>query len=167
MTIRLNAQLSNAAQREEADITESNALGVVTRTREEFNQQYFGELLLNGTLNWTPTARDTVNLTGRLTPRTFQRNFGSIWRNPAGVLTTLSTDDYTEKDILHAELGGDWEHKFSPQNAVEADPRQPRRHLAAAGAVRTVRCPPARPFSRRRSTASSKPASMWSAASGR
>jgi hypothetical protein len=119
MTVRLNAQLSNAAQREDAAITESNALGVVTRTREEFNQQYFAELLINGTLNWTPTARDSVNLTGRLTPRTFQRNFGSIWRNPAGVLTTLSTDDYTEKDILHAELGGDWEHKFSPQNAVK------------------------------------------------
>jgi hypothetical protein len=119
MTIRLNAQLSNAAQREEAFITESNALGAVTRTREEFNQQYLGEVLINATLNWTPTARDTVNLTGRLTPRAFQRNFASEARNPAGALTLFSVDDYTEKDILHAELGGDWEHRFSPQNAVK------------------------------------------------
>jgi hypothetical protein len=119
MTVRLNAQLSNGAQRQETDITVSNASGAVTSTREEFNQQYFGELLLNGTLNWTPTARDTVNLTGRLMPRTFQRNFASEAFNPSGALTVYSVDDYTEKDILHAELGGDWEHRFSPQNAVK------------------------------------------------
>jgi hypothetical protein len=119
MTIRLNAQLASQGQREETDITASNALGAVTSTRDEIGQAYMSEFLLNGTLNWTPTARDTVNLTGRLTPREFQRNFRSETFNPAGALTLFTTDDYTEKDVLHAELGGDWEHKFSPQNAVK------------------------------------------------
>jgi outer membrane receptor for ferrienterochelin and colicin len=96
MTVRLNAQLSNGAQRQETGITVSNASGAVTSTREEFNQQYFGELLLNGTLNWTPTARDTVNLTGRLMPRTVQRNFASEAFYPSGALTVYSVDDYPE-----------------------------------------------------------------------
>jgi outer membrane receptor protein involved in Fe transport len=117
--VRLNAQLTNQPYREETDITVRNALGVVTSTREEFNQQFFGELLLNGTLNWTPTERDSVNLTGRLSPRTFQRNIGSIRRTPAGDADQFAADDYTENDILHAELGGDWEHKFSPANSVK------------------------------------------------
>lgn len=119
LTVRLNAQLTSQGQRDETDIVVRNASGAILSTREEFGQQYFGELLLNGTLNWTPTAQDTVNLNGRLTPRTFQRNFGSQTRNPAGALTQVQADDYTEKDILHAELGGDWERKLSPEHALK------------------------------------------------
>ncbi len=119
LTIRLNAQLTNQGQREETDIVTRNALGVISSTRDEFSQQYFGEFLINGTLNWTPTPQDTVNLTGRLTPRTFQRNFGSKTHNASGVLTQVQADDYTEKDILHAELGGDWEHRLSPEHSAK------------------------------------------------
>jgi outer membrane receptor protein involved in Fe transport len=117
--VRLNAQVFGNGQREETDITVRNAAGAVTSTREEFNQQFLSEFLLNATVNWTPTARDAVNFTGRVTPRAYQRNFGSIRRTPAGVADLFATDDYTEKDILHAELGGDWEHKFSPSNSVK------------------------------------------------
>jgi hypothetical protein len=119
LTVRLNAQAFNRAQRLETDITVRNAADAITSTRDEFSQQVLSELLINGTLNWVASPRDTINLTGRLMPRLFTTNIGSIAYNPAGTPTQYVADDYTEKDILHAELGGDWEHKFSPQNSVK------------------------------------------------
>jgi len=119
LTVRLNAQLTSQGYREETDIAVRSVAGAITSTRDEFSQQNLGELLLNGTVNWTPTPRDSVNLTGRLTPRLFQRDIGSTARNPAGAPTEFVADDYTEKDILHAELGGDWERRFSPTNSVK------------------------------------------------
>jgi hypothetical protein len=119
MTVRLNLQAFNRAQRGETDITVRNAADTITSTRDEFSQQVFSELLFNGSVNWTPAPQDSINVTGRLTPRLFTNNTGSIAYNPAGTPTQYVADDYTEKDILHAELGGDWEHKFSPQNSVK------------------------------------------------
>ncbi|HEX5007291.1 MAG TPA: TonB-dependent receptor [Hyphomonadaceae bacterium] len=119
VTTPLNVQAYNRGQRSETDITVHNASDVLLSTREEFNQQVLSELLINGSVNWAASARDSVNITGRLTPRLFTSNTGSISYSPAGIPTQYVADDYTEKDILYADLGGDWEHKFSPQNSVK------------------------------------------------
>lgn len=116
---RLNMQLTQFGERGEVDAVSRNAAGTLTSTRDEFNQQWLGELLINGTLNWTPGPRDTFNLTGRIMPRSFNADSGATVRNAAGTPTQFITDDYSEKDILYVDLGGDWEHRFSPQNAVK------------------------------------------------
>jgi outer membrane receptor for ferrienterochelin and colicin len=117
--VRLNVQAFNQGQREETTIDTRDAAGAPTFHTNEFSQQVFSELLVNASVNWTPTPQDTLNVTGRLTPRLFTRRTGQLRFTPAGALNRLTADDYTEKDILHAELGGDWEHKFSPQNSLK------------------------------------------------
>jgi len=117
--IRLNIQGTDQGQRQETEILNRDAAGNLTFITNEFNQQVFGELLINATVNWTPTPQDTVNFTGRLMPRLFTTRTGQLRFTPAGALNRVTADDYTEKDILHAELGGDWEHKFSAQNSVK------------------------------------------------
>jgi outer membrane receptor for ferrienterochelin and colicin len=119
LTVRLNVQPTMQGVGEDTFIESRNAAGALTSTRDESEQTNLGELLINGTLNWTPTPRDLVNLTGRLMPRTYRNDTNSLKFDPAGALLQYDTDDYTEKDILHAELGGDWEHKFSSANTLK------------------------------------------------
>jgi outer membrane receptor protein involved in Fe transport len=116
---RLNTQLTEQQQRRETDLSFFNAAGGLTGTREDFNVSYFGELLFNGSINWTPTPRDTYNLNGRLMGRTYNTQAGGTSRSVAGAPTAFFSDDYTEKDIVYVDLGGDWEHKFSPQNSIK------------------------------------------------
>jgi outer membrane receptor for ferrienterochelin and colicin len=117
--VRLNIQGTDQGQRQETEILNRDAAGALTFITNDFNQQVFGELLINATVNWTPTPQDTVNFTGRLMPRLFTRRTGQLRFTPAGALNRTTADDYTEKDILHVELGGDWEHKFSAQSALK------------------------------------------------
>jgi outer membrane receptor protein involved in Fe transport len=116
---RLAVQGSSVGEREEVDVTSANALGVVTSTQSEYYQQQVGELLITGAANWTPTARDTVNANFRILPRLFSNNAAAEVRLPSGTKVGDILLDYTEKDIWYVDAGGDWEHKFSPENAVK------------------------------------------------
>jgi outer membrane receptor protein involved in Fe transport len=116
---RLAVQGTSLGEREEVDVTSANALGVVTSTQSEYYQQQVGELLINGAANWTPTARDTVNANFRILPRLFSNNAAAEVRLPSGTKVGDILLDYTEKDIWYVDAGGDWEHKFSPENAVK------------------------------------------------
>ena len=118
-TARLNGRILRSTPRAELDIETTNPAGALLSTRDEFQAQTLDELLLNGSLTWSPTARDTIGLTGRAMGRAFTRKFGSFNYGPTGALTGLQTDDYTEKDIGHFDLGGDWEHKFSPDSTLK------------------------------------------------
>lgn len=118
-TARLNARVLRQTPRSELDIEVTDPAGVLLSTRDEFQGQTLDELLINGSLTWSPTARDTVGLTGRAMGRAFSRKFGSLNYDASGALTGLQTDDYTEKDIGHFDLGGDWEHKFSPDSTLK------------------------------------------------
>lgn len=119
LNLRLNARVSESTPRLETDITRTNASGALLGTSSEFAQQGLSELLLNGTMSWTPTARDTVGMTWRAMGRGFTREYGSNFYTPAGALSQFQSDDYTEKDILYLDLGGDWEHKFSPESSLK------------------------------------------------
>jgi hypothetical protein len=116
---RLNLQGTSLGEREEVDVLFSNAAGTPTRAQDEFYQQQVNELLVTGAANWTPTARDTLNLNFRVLPRWFTNNAAAAVRLPNGTPVGMISLDYTEKDIWYVDLGGDWEHKFSPANAVK------------------------------------------------
>ncbi len=118
-TARFNARVLRATPRAELDIETTNPSGAPISSRDEFNAQVLDELLLNGSISWSPTARDTVGITGRAMGRAFSRKFGSFNYDATGALTGLQTDDYVEKDIGHFDLGGDWEHKFSPESSLK------------------------------------------------
>ncbi len=119
LSMRLNARVTQSTPRIDNEITVSDASGATGSTRSEFFAQTLDELLLNGSLTWTPTARDTIGLTSRVMGRTYSRNFGSVIRDVSDALVALQTDDYNEKDILYLDLGGDWEHKFSPESSLK------------------------------------------------
>lgn len=119
LNVRLNARLGRSTPRNETEIVSSDASDVVTGRRSEFSQQSLDELLVNGSLNWTPTARDAIGMTARIMGRTFTSDFASQIRDAAGTVAGVQLDDYTEKDILYLDLGGDWEHKFSPESSLK------------------------------------------------
>jgi hypothetical protein len=119
LNVRLNGRISQSTPRIENQITVSDAADAVIGRRSETFAQTLDELLLNGSLSWTPTVRDTLGLTARVMGRTYTRDFGAQVRDANDALTSIQTDDYTEKDILYVDLGGDWEHKFSPDSSLK------------------------------------------------
>lgn len=116
---RLAVQGTSLGEREEVQATFRNSLGAVTRTQKEYYQQQVGELLVTGAANWTPSARDTWNANFRLLPRWFSNNaHGDLHVGALNFMSALASD-YSEKDIWYVDLGGDYEHRFSGQNAVK------------------------------------------------
>jgi len=116
---RLNVQGTSLGEREEVEALFTNAAGTPTRRQNEFYQQQGDELLISGAANWTPTARDTYNLNFRVLPRYLTINAAAEVELPNGTPLGAISLDYQEKDIWYLDLGGDWEHKFSAQNAVK------------------------------------------------
>ncbi len=116
---RLNVQATSLGEREEVDSRSFSPTGVATSTQSEFYQQQLGELLITGAGNWTPTARDTLNLNFRVMPRLFTNNAAADVRLANGTPFAAIALDYEEKDVWYIDLGGDWEHKFSPANAIK------------------------------------------------
>jgi hypothetical protein len=116
---RLNVQGTGLGEREEVDVLFTNAAGTPTRAQNEFYQNQGHELLITGAANWTPTARDTLNMNFRVLPRYLSVAAAADVSLPNGAPLGLISLDYEEKDIWYLDLGGDWEHKFSAQNAVK------------------------------------------------
>jgi hypothetical protein len=116
---RLNVQGTSLGEREEVESLSANAAGTPTLQQSEFYQQTFGELLITGAGNWTPTARDTLNLNFRVMPRISALNAAAEVNLANGTPFAFIALDYEEKDIWYIDLGGDWEHKFSAQNGVK------------------------------------------------
>lgn len=116
---RLNMQATGLGEREEVEVLFANAAGTPTRAQDEFYQNQGHELLITGAGNWTPTARDTLNMNFRVLPRYLSVNAAADVRLPTGTPLGAISLDYEEKDIWYVDLGGDWEHKFSAQNAVK------------------------------------------------
>ncbi len=117
--LRLNAQVTDSQQHRETAISFADATGAPSGTRNEITTSYLGDLLINGTFNWSPTARDAISVTTRFMPRSYNLQSGATVRSTLGDPTRYIADDYTEKDIIYLDLGGDWEHKFSPTNSVK------------------------------------------------
>ncbi|RYG35842.1 MAG: TonB-dependent receptor, partial [Burkholderiales bacterium] len=115
----LSVQLTNRAERETTDITETNAAGVVLSRAEQFSQSQISDVTLKGDLNWKIGPSDMINLTGKLIPRNFTIQTGIDTRSATGVPVAYASSDYIEKDILHAEFGADYEHTVSPDSSFK------------------------------------------------
>ncbi len=116
---RLGVQATSLGEREEVDAVFATAAGTPTRRQAEFYQQQSGELQITGAGNWTPTARDTLNLNFRVAPRLYTLNAAANVQLANGTPIGAISLDYEEKDIWYVDLGGDWEHRFSSANAVK------------------------------------------------
>lgn len=115
-SFRLALQATSLGEREEVA---AMTRGPLNYDSDEFYQQQTGELQITGVANWTPTARDTFNANFRVMPRWFTNNAAGIISPPGGAPIGAISLDYTEKDIWYVDLGGDYEHKFSAENAVK------------------------------------------------
>lgn len=113
--LTLDLQSPNLRGRSDSFEAVRNAAGALTSYREVFGQPNNIGLQGSGVLKWRPTARDTVSFNAQVAPTWNTTNIGSIVRNPAGsfVQGTFGLSDYN--DNYTAEVGGDWEHRFSPQ----------------------------------------------------
>ncbi len=116
---RLTMQLTNLGGREEVDITRRGSNGALLYTGEQFSQEQLVEVLLTGSVGWEVSPRDTVNLNAKIMPRLFNVQSGLDLRLPNDAVLAQASQDYQEKDIWHIELGGDYEHRFSPESALK------------------------------------------------
>jgi hypothetical protein len=92
-----------------------NAAGVLTSYREQFGQPNNIGVQGSGVLKWRPTARDTVSVNAQVAPTWNTTNIGVIDRTPAGVFTRATAGLTEYNNNYTAELGADWEHRFSPE----------------------------------------------------
>ena len=119
LTARLSLQLTNLGNREEIDITQRGPTDVLLAKAEQFSQEKLLEVLLTGSIGWEVSPRDTINLNAKIMPRLFNVQSGLEVRLPNDTVIARAGDDYQEKDIWHFELGGDYEHRFSPESAIK------------------------------------------------
>ncbi|MDP3739583.1 MAG: outer membrane beta-barrel protein [Hyphomonadaceae bacterium] len=112
--LTVDLQTPNLRGRVESFEAVRNSSGALTSYREVFGQPNNIGLLGSGVLKWRPTARDTVSFNAQVAPTWNTQNIGSVSRTPAGTFVqgTFGKSDYN--DNYTAEVGGDWEHRFSP-----------------------------------------------------
>lgn len=93
--------------------------GTLTGTRYQVNQANNMSLQGSAQLSWRPTSADTVNLNLQYVPAWHASDSVQFDASPAAVLRG-SLDGRTEYDNNYStEVGGDWEHRFSPALAVK------------------------------------------------
>lgn len=116
---RLSAQITNLGSRQDIAITRQAPTGALQTTGQQFSQDQLVEVLLTGSLSWKVSPRDVLNVNAKVMPRLFNVQSGLSVRAAGGALVLQASDDYTEKDIWHVDLGGDYEHRFSADSAVK------------------------------------------------
>jgi len=104
-SFRLGVQATSLGEREEVAVTLRNALGTVTRTQNEFDQNQVDELTVTGAANWTLTPRDTLNANFRVLPAPVHDQCGCAcscqhWADRA-IASTI------RKRTSDVDLGGD------------------------------------------------------------
>jgi outer membrane receptor protein involved in Fe transport len=117
--LTLDLQTPNLRGRSESFEAVRNAAGTLTQYREQFGQPNNIGLQGSGVLKWRPTARDTVSFNAQVAPTWNTTNIGAIDRTPVGIFTrgTFGLSDYSNN--YTAEIGSDWEHRFSPELSVK------------------------------------------------
>jgi hypothetical protein len=117
--LTVDVQLPNLRGRTESFETVSNPSGTLLFYRDQFGQPNFIGAQASGVLKWRPTAQDTVSLNAQAAPTWNTTNIGSIDYTPAGAFRrgTFGLSEYSNN--YTAEVGGDWEHRFSPELSVK------------------------------------------------
>jgi Outer membrane protein beta-barrel family len=117
--LTIDLQAPNLRGRTESFETVRDPNGTELFYREQFGQPNYIGLQGSGVLKWRPTAQDTVSFNAQAAPTWNTTNIGSIERSPAGNLrrATFGLSEYSNN--YTAEVGGDWEHRFSPELSVK------------------------------------------------
>jgi outer membrane cobalamin receptor len=117
--LTVDFQTPNLRGRGEGYETVRNSAGTLTEYREQFGQPNNIGLQGSGVLKWRPTARDTVNINAQIAPTWNSTLNGQVSRSPSGSLVraTFGRSEYTNN--YTAEVGADWEHRFSPELSVK------------------------------------------------
>lgn len=93
--------------------------GTLAEQGPEFLQGSYWEYKFSGRAGWKPTEADSINFNAQLTPSKDGRHTFSEVFGPTGALLRTEDSKVTGDDALAAELGGDWEHRFSPQSSLK------------------------------------------------
>lgn len=118
--LTLDLQFPNLRGRVESFEAVRNPAGNLLLYREVNAQPNNIGVQGSGVLKWRPTAQDTLSFNAQVAPTWNTNHLGVFTYTPAGAFvqalagTTKYSDNYT------AELGGDWERRFSPELSVKA-----------------------------------------------
>lgn len=117
--LTLDFQLPNLRGRTESFETVRNAAGNLTLYREQIGQPNNMGVQGSGVLKWRPSAQDTVSFNAQAAPTWNTTNLASFSFTPAGNFAQGLAGEIDYPTNYTAELGGDWEHRFSPELSVK------------------------------------------------
>ncbi len=117
--LTIDLQTPNLRGRGDSFEAVRNASGQLIRYREVFGQPNNIGLQGAGVLKWRPTAQDTVSFNAQYAPTWNTQNIGSEVFTPTGAFESATFGLSEYKDNYTAEIGGDWEHRFSPELSVK------------------------------------------------
>ena len=117
--LTVDFQLPNLRGRTESFETVRNAAGALTLYREQIGQPNYIGVQGSGVLKWRPSAQDTVSFNAQVAPSWNTTNLASFSFTPAGNFAQGLAGEIDYPTNYTAELGGDWEHRFSPELSVK------------------------------------------------
>lgn len=117
--LTIDLQAPNLRGRTESFETVTSPAGVLQLYREQYGQPNNIGAQASGVLKWRPTAQDTLSFNAQAVPTWNTTDISSIDFTPAGAFRrgTFGRSEYS--DNYTAEIGGDWEHRFSPELSVK------------------------------------------------
>ncbi len=117
--LTLDLQFPNLHGRSESIEAIRNGAGELLQIRDNHGQPSQNGVQGSAALSWRPTASDTVNLNLLYYPTWNQLTIGSFNTAPDGSFDGALTGLSEYEDKVEAELGGDWEHRFSDAWSVK------------------------------------------------
>lgn len=118
--LTLDLQFPNLHGRTESIEAIHDGAGNLVQVRDHFGQPSQNGIQGSGALSWRPTASDTVNLNFLYNPTWNKLGIGSFYTAPDGSFDGALTGQSEFEDKFEAEVGGDWEHRFSDNWSVKA-----------------------------------------------
>lgn len=130
VSLALQAQPSRRG-RVEYEKRLASAAGALVEQGDEFLQGHYSEYKLSGRVGWKPGARDTLNINAQIIPSRDGRHTYSQTYNPAGVRLRTEDSLVVGDNAFAGELGGDWEHRLSPQMHFKVIGLTSRKHTGS------------------------------------
>lgn len=117
--LTLDLQFPNLRGRAESFEAVRNPAGVLQSYREVAGQPNYIGVQGSGVLKWRPSPHDTVGLNVQISPTWNTQHLSAFTYAATGAFRQALTgfSDYTNN--YTAELGADWEHRFSPEFSVK------------------------------------------------
>ena len=117
--LTLDFQMPNLRGRTESFEAVRNAAGNLTLYRDQIGQPNNMGVQGSGVLKWKPTAQDTLSFNAQVAPTWNTTNLASFSYAPSGAFVQGLAGVIDYPTNYTAEIGGDWEHRFSPELSVK------------------------------------------------